>query len=66
MMKHTTDIAIVAHHLNQTKERMNKILARQTGQPLEKIEKDTDRDNYMTAKEALEYGIIDSIIENRK
>ncbi|MBR4406995.1 MAG: ATP-dependent Clp endopeptidase proteolytic subunit ClpP [Clostridia bacterium] len=60
-----TDIAIVAHHLNQTKERMNKILARQTGQPLEKIEKDTDRDNYMTAQEAKEYGLIDKIFVNR-
>ena len=60
-----TDIAIVAHHLNQTKERMNKILAQQTGQPLEKIEKDTDRDNYMTAQEAKEYGIIDKIFVNR-
>ena len=60
-----TDIAIVAHHLNQTKERMNKILAQQTGQPLEKIEKDTDRDNYMTAQEAKEYGLIDKIFVNR-
>ena len=60
-----TDIAIVAHHLNQTKERMNKILAHQTGQPLEKIEKDTDRDNYMTAQEAKEYGLIDKIFVNR-
>jgi len=60
-----TDIAIVAHHLNQTKERMNKILAAQTGQPLEKIEKDTDRDNYMTAQEAKEYGLIDKIFVNR-
>ena len=60
-----TDIAIVAHHLNQTKERMNKILAAQTGQPLEKIEKDTDRDNYMTAQEAKEYGLIDKIYKSR-
>ena len=60
-----TDIAIVAHHLNQTKERMNKILAAQTGQPLEKIEKDTDRDNYMTAQEAKEYGLIDKIFVKR-
>ena len=57
-----TDIAIVAHHLNQTKERMNKILAAQTGQPLEKIEKDTDRDYIMTPQEALEYGMIDKVI----
>ena len=60
-----TDIAIVAHHLNQTKERMNKILAAQTGQLLEKIEKDTDRDNYMTAQEAKEYGLIDKIFVKR-
>ena len=50
----------------KTKAKLNEILAANTGKPVEVIEKDTDRDNYMTAKEALEYGIIDSIIENRK
>ena len=60
-----TDISIIAHHLDKTKQRMNKILSEQTGQPLEKIEKDTDRDNYLTAQEAKAYGLVDKIFVNR-
>ena len=48
------------------KERMNRILAQNTGQPIEKIEKDTDRDNWMTPEQALEYGLIDKIYTTRK
>lgn len=58
-----TDVKIHAEHILETKEKLNKILAAHTGQPLEKIEKDSDRDYFMTPKEALKYGIIDKIIE---
>lgn len=60
-----TEIEIAARQILKTRERLNKILAKQTGQKLSRIEKDTDRDNYMTAQEALEYGLIDAIMENR-
>lgn len=49
----------------RTKKKLNEILAENTGKPLEIIEKDTDRDNYMTAQEAKEYGLIDDIVKNR-
>ena len=60
-----SDIEIQAKNILKTKERMNKILASHTGQDLAKIAQDTDRDNYMTAQEALDYGLIDRIIESR-
>ena len=60
-----SDIEIQAKNILKTKERMNKILASHTGQDFETIAKDTDRDNYMTAEEALKYGLIDKIIEAR-
>jgi ATP-dependent Clp protease, protease subunit len=60
------DIRIHAEKILQTREQINKILAERTGQPLERITKDTDRDYYMTAEEAKEYGIIDEVIESRK
>lgn len=60
------DIRIHAEKILQTRERLNKILAERTGQPLERISKDTDRDYYMTAEEAKEYGIIDKVIEAGK
>src|SRR3954465_10802729 len=56
-------IAIRTGHLLRTKKTMNDILARLTGQPLERIERETDRDNFMTAKEAQEYGLVDHILE---
>ena len=59
-----TEIEIAARHILQTRERLNKILAERTGQPLEVIEKDTDRDNYMTAEQAKAYGLIDEVMEN--
>ena len=57
-----TDIAIHAEHIIATKNKMNAILAERTGQPVEKVAADTERDNFMTADEALKYGIIDEII----
>lgn len=59
------DIRIQAEKIIQIRERINKILAERTGQPLERITKDTDRDYYMTAEEAVEYGIIDEVIQNK-
>ena len=59
----TTEIKIHADHMVKTREKLNKLLSDRTGQPLEVIEKDTERDNYMTAEEALKYGLIDGIME---
>ena len=61
-----SDIAIHAEHIQKTKKRLNKILSENTGKDIETIEKDTDRDNYMSAKEALNYGLIDKIFDKRK
>lgn len=61
-----TEIEIAARHILETKVKLNKILAHHTGQDIEVIERDTDRDNYMSAEEAKEYGLIDDIIENTK
>jgi ATP-dependent Clp protease protease subunit len=58
-----TDMLIRSKQLLRTKKVMNELLARHTGQPLERIEKDTDRDNFMTAREAKEYGIVDHVLE---
>ena len=60
-----TDIKIVADNILRTKRKLNEILAANTGQPIETIEVDTERDNYMTAEEAKEYGLIDSVISSR-
>ena len=57
-----TDINIVAEQILKTKRKLNEILAANTGQPLEVIERDTERDNYMTAQEAVKYGLIDRVI----
>lgn len=62
----TTDIKIHAEQMIKTRERLTKILADNTGKPVEQLMKDTERDNYMTAEEALEYGLIDEIIYKRK
>ena len=60
-----TDVAIHANHILRTKERLNKILAANTGKPLDVIENDTDRDNFLTADEAAAYGLIDSVLTHR-
>jgi ATP-dependent Clp protease, protease subunit len=61
-----TEIEISARHILAIKERLNRILAKHTGQPIKKIEKDTDRDYYMSADEAKDYGIIDTIVVSKK
>lgn len=61
-----SDIEIQARHIQNTKEKINKILAERTGQDLSKIKKDTDRDYYMSAEQAKEYGLIDEIFVERK
>ena len=60
-----TEIKIVAEHILKTKQKLNEILAANTGQPIETIALDTERDNYMSAQEAMEYGLIDKVITNR-
>ena len=60
-----TDIKIVADHILRTKAKLNKILAENTGKPIEVIAADTERDNFMTAEEALEYGLVDKIMYKR-
>ena len=61
-----SDIKIHADHILYIRGRMNQMLAEMTGQPLERIEKDTDRDNFMTAEAAREYGLIDQVIAKRE
>lgn len=60
-----TDIAIHAEHIIRMKKRLNRILSERSGQPLEKIERDVERDFFMTAEEAMAYGIVDKVITNR-
>ena len=60
-----SDMKIVADQILKTKQKLNEILAKNTGKPIDVIERDTDRDNYMTAEEALEYGLIDGIMTKR-
>ena len=60
-----SDIKIQADHILKIKEKLNKILSNNTGKPVEQVEKDTDRDNYLSAEEALEYGLIDKIFYQR-
>jgi ATP-dependent Clp protease protease subunit len=62
----TTEIKIQADQMIKTRQKLNQLLSNQTGQPLDIIEKDTERDHYMTAQEALEYGLIDGIMDKRK
>ena len=59
-----SDIKINADHILHIRDRLNKILAENTGKPLETIERDTERDNWLTAEEAKEYGIVDAVITN--
>lgn len=58
-----TEIEIAANHILKTREKLNRILAERTGQSIEKIQQDTDRDNFLTAEEAKEYGLIDEVME---
>lgn len=61
-----SDIRIMSDHIQKNKQRLNRILAGNTGRTIEEIERDTDRDNFMSADEALEYGLIDSVISKRQ
>ena len=65
MKGQASDIKIHADHILRTKDKLNRILSERTGQPLEVIERDTDRDNFMTAQQAAEYGLIDKVFEKR-
>lgn len=60
-----TEIEITAKHILKTKEKLNRILSENTGKPIEVIAADTDRDNFMSAEEALEYGLIDKVLYKR-
>ena len=60
-----SDISIMSEHIQRSKQKLNRILAENTGRTLDEIERDTDRDHYMSASEALEYGLIDSVITER-
>ena len=60
-----TEIKIAAEHILKVRKKLNKILSKNTGKALQKIEKDTERDYFMDAEEALEYGLVDKVIENR-
>jgi ATP-dependent Clp protease protease subunit len=62
----STDIQIQAKEIQRMKDTLNQMIAEQTGQPLKVIEKDTDRDNFMSAEEACKYGLIDEVITNHK
>lgn len=61
-----TDIQIQAQHIQKTKEKLNQILAKNSGQPLEKVERDCERDHFMSAEEAKDYGLIDRVIHSRQ
>ena len=65
MQGQATDIKIHADHIIKIKDKMNRILSANTGKPLKTVEKDNERDNFMSAQEALEYGLIDKVIEKR-
>jgi ATP-dependent Clp protease protease subunit len=60
-----TDMKIHADHIIRTREKLNRILSENTGKPIDVIERDTERDNFLTAEQALEYGLIDHIFTNR-
>jgi len=60
-----SDIEIHAKYILSLRERLNKLLAEHTGQPIDKIERDTDRDNFLTAPEATEYGLVDKVLQGR-
>jgi ATP-dependent Clp protease protease subunit len=66
MKGQASDIKIHADRIIKIRDSLNTIISERTGQPMEKVEKDTDRDNFMTSEEAKSYGIIDDIIARRK
>lgn len=66
MKGQATDIKIMSEHIQKSKQRLNRILAENTGRTIEEIVRDTERDNYMSADEALDYGLIDTVISKRQ
>ena len=66
MQGQASDIKIHADHIIRIKERMNRSLSEQTGQPIDVITRDTDRDNFMTAQQAMEYGLVDNVLDHRE
>ncbi len=60
-----TEISIAAEHILKTRRKLNELLAQNTGQPIETVERDTERDNYMTSEEAKAYGLIDGVVEHK-
>jgi ATP-dependent Clp protease protease subunit len=60
-----TEISIAAEHILKTRRKLNELLAQNTGQPIETVERDTERDNYMTSEEAKAYGLIDVVVEHK-
>lgn len=65
MQGQASDIKIHADHIIRIREKLNRLFSEQTGKPIEIIEKDTERDNFLTARQALEYGLVDKVIEKR-
>ena len=65
MQGQATDMKIHAEHILRVRDRMNRLMSEATGQPIEVIRRDTERDNFMTAQEAMEYGLIDKVIDKR-
>ena len=65
MQGQAEDMRIQAEHILKIRDKMNKIMSGNTGQPIDRIEKDVDRDNYMSAEEAKTYGLIDDVLESR-
>ena len=65
LIRQAEDIRIHADHILRTRARLNSIIAENTGRSIEEVSRDTDRDNYMTAEEAAEYGLIDKVIVSR-
>ena len=65
MQGQATDMKIHAEHIHRVRDRMNRLMSEATGQPIEVIRRDTERDNFMTAQEAMEYGLIDKVIDKR-
>ena len=65
MQGQASDIKIHADHILRIKDKMNRLLSEMTGQPIERVVADTDRDNYLTPEQALEYGLIDKVFDKR-
>ena len=65
MQGQASDMQIAAAHIQRTKDKLNRIFAENTGKKIEEIAKDTDRDNWLTAEQAMDYGLVDKVIDHR-